>query len=130
MHMHIKFRGLIFCVFDWQENSWGINFCGHGSVVGTIIVRFAEYASYYGLILVDIRIPQNPRKFLHFKNFYVYGKAELSKYQLVYITIMYKTHGCCLIFLPPLSNSSSIGFRKSSNSPFSPKAPHSQLMMT
>ena len=26
-HMHTKFRGLIFCVFDWQENSWGINFC-------------------------------------------------------------------------------------------------------
>ena len=42
--MLIKFCGLISCVFDWEENSWGINFCGHGSMVGTIIVRFAKYA--------------------------------------------------------------------------------------
>ena len=52
---HIKFRGLIFCVVDWQENSWGINFHGHGGMVGTIIVRFAKYASYCGLIFVDKR---------------------------------------------------------------------------
>ena len=36
-HMCIKFRGLIFCIFDWQENSWGINLCGHGDVEGTIV---------------------------------------------------------------------------------------------
>ena len=53
--MRIKFHGSIFCVFDWQEYSWGIKFCGHGSMVGTIIVRFAKYASYCGLILVDKR---------------------------------------------------------------------------
>ena len=40
---YIKFRGLIFHAFDWQENSWGINFCSHGGVVGTIIVGFAKY---------------------------------------------------------------------------------------
>ena len=27
-----------FCVFDWQENSWEINFHDHGSVVSTVIV--------------------------------------------------------------------------------------------
>ena len=43
--MRIKFRGLIFRVVDWQENSWGINFCDHGSVVGTIAVGFAKYDS-------------------------------------------------------------------------------------
>ena len=53
--MCIKFRGLIFCVFAWQENSWSINFCGHGSVVGTIVAGFAKYASYCGLIFVDKR---------------------------------------------------------------------------
>ena len=53
--MCIKFCGLIFHVFDWHENSWGINFCGHGSMVGTIIVRFAMYASYCELIFVDKR---------------------------------------------------------------------------
>ena len=41
---HIKFRGLIFRIFDWQENLWGINFCGHGSMVGTIVIEFAKYA--------------------------------------------------------------------------------------
>ena len=41
--MCIKFCELIFCVFNWQKNLWGINFCGHGSVVGTIIVGFASY---------------------------------------------------------------------------------------
>ena len=41
----IKFRGLNFRVFGWQENSWGINFRGHSDVVGTIIVGiiFAVY---------------------------------------------------------------------------------------
>ena len=53
--MHIKFRGLNFHVFDWQENLWGINFCGHSGVVGTIVVRFAKYTSYCGLIFVDKR---------------------------------------------------------------------------
>ena len=33
---------LIFHVFDWQENSWGINFHGHGGVVDTIIIGFAN----------------------------------------------------------------------------------------
>ena len=54
-HMHIKFYGLIFCVFDWQLNAWDINFCGRDSMVGTIVVRFAKYASYCGLIFVDKR---------------------------------------------------------------------------
>ena len=41
-------------VFDLKEKkSWGINFCGHGSMVGTIIVRFAKHASYCGLIFMD-----------------------------------------------------------------------------
>ena len=35
-------------LFDWQENSWGINFRGYGSIVGTIVVGFAKYASYCG----------------------------------------------------------------------------------
>ena len=54
-HMHIKFFGLIFRAFDWQENLWDINFRGHGGVVGTIVVRFAKYASYCGLIFMDKR---------------------------------------------------------------------------
>ena len=33
----LNFVGKIF-VFGWQEDSWGINFRGHGSMVGTIIV--------------------------------------------------------------------------------------------
>ena len=41
----IKFCGLIFCDFDWKENSWGINFCGHGGVVGTMAVGFVTYAT-------------------------------------------------------------------------------------
>ena len=36
--MHIKICGLKFRVFGWQENSWDINFCGHGGMVCTIIV--------------------------------------------------------------------------------------------
>ena len=55
--MHIKFRGLIFRAFDWQENSWGINFHGHGGGVGTITIKFAKYANYCGLIFVDRGIP-------------------------------------------------------------------------
>ena len=51
----IKFHGLIFCVFDWQKNLWGINFRGHGGMVGTIVVRLAKYASYCVLIFVDKR---------------------------------------------------------------------------
>ena len=72
----IKFCRLIFRVFDWQENLWGINFHGNGGVVGTIIVGFAKYASYCGLIFMDRGIPQNPRKFIHLENFYVYGKSK------------------------------------------------------
>ena len=53
--MCIKFRGLIFHVFDWQENSWGINFHSHGNIVGRIIIGLAKYASYCGLIFVDKR---------------------------------------------------------------------------
>ena len=49
--MRIKFYGLIFRVFDWQENLWGINFCRHGGMAGKIVVGFAKYASYCGLIL-------------------------------------------------------------------------------
>ena len=70
--MHFKFRGLIFRVFDWQENLWGINFRSHHSVVGIIIiVGFAKYASYCGLIFVDKRHTMKstkiytPPKFLH-----------------------------------------------------------------
>ena len=69
-HKHIKFCGVIFCVFHWQENSWDINFHGHGGMVGTIVVRFAKYASYCGLIFVDKRHTMKstknytPRKFL------------------------------------------------------------------
>ena len=37
--MRIKFRGLIFHVFDWQEYLSGVNFRGHGGMVGTIIRR-------------------------------------------------------------------------------------------
>ena len=53
--MCLKFCGPIFRVFDWQENSWGINFRDYGGAIGTIIVRFAKYASYCGLIFVDKR---------------------------------------------------------------------------
>ena len=35
-------------------------FRGHGSVVGTIAVGFAKYASYCGLIFMDKGMPQNP----------------------------------------------------------------------
>ena len=46
---------IIFCAFDWQENLWGMNFHGHGSLVGTIVVGFAKYSSYCKLIFVDKR---------------------------------------------------------------------------
>ena len=55
--MCIKFCGLHFRVFEWQENLWDINFCDHGSMVGTIIVGFAKYASYCGLIVMDRGTP-------------------------------------------------------------------------
>ena len=48
----IKFYGLIFHVFDWQENSWDNYFYRRG-VEGTTVVRFAKYASYCGLTFVD-----------------------------------------------------------------------------
>ena len=64
-HTHIKFCG--FCFFDWQENSWGIYFCCHGSVVGTIIVQFAKYASYCGLIFMDKRHTMKFTKIIHSK---------------------------------------------------------------
>ena len=70
--MRIKFCGLIFHVFDWQEYLWGIYFRDHGSVVGTIVVGFAKYASYCGLSFMDKRHTTKsieiyvyiPRKFL------------------------------------------------------------------
>ena len=53
--IYSKFRGLNFGVFDWKENLWGINFHGHGGMVGTII-GFATYASSYcGVVFVDKR---------------------------------------------------------------------------
>ena len=58
---------------DWQENPWGINSCGHGGVVGTILVRFAKYASYWGLIFMDKRYTMKSIKFIHLENFYAYG---------------------------------------------------------
>ena len=67
--MRIKFCVLIFHVFDWQENSLGINFCGHGGVVGTIVVGFAKYASYFGLIFVDKRHTTKSMKFYMPQNF-------------------------------------------------------------
>ena len=67
-----------FCVFEWQENSWGINFCGHGGLVGTIVVGFAKYASYCGLLFVVRGIPQNPQKFMHLENLYAYGMFAMS----------------------------------------------------
>ena len=73
--MHIKFRELIFCVSDWQENLWGINFCGHGSMVRIIIVGLAKYASYCGLIFVDKRHTMKPTKIIYL---YVYGIYEVS----------------------------------------------------
>ena len=71
--MCINFCGLIFRAFNWQENLWGINFCGHVGVVGIIIVGFAKYASYGGLIFVDRGISQNPQKFIYLENFYTHG---------------------------------------------------------
>ena len=74
-----KFRGLIFRVFDWQENLRGVSFHSNGGMVGTIIVRFAKfakYASYCGLIFVDRGIPQSPYKFIHLESFYAYGTIE------------------------------------------------------
>ena len=70
---HIKFHGLNFRFFDWKENSWDINFCGYGGMVVTIIVRFAKYASYCGLIFVDKRHTakstkiHTPRNFLRIR---------------------------------------------------------------
>ena len=43
VHTCIKFRGLNFHVFDWQDNSRGINFHDHGGVVGTFVVEYARY---------------------------------------------------------------------------------------
>ena len=61
--MRNKFPGLIFRDFDWQENSRSINFRGNGGVISTIIVGFAKYANYCGLIFVDRGIPRNSQKF-------------------------------------------------------------------
>ena len=69
------FRGLIFRVFDWRENSWGINFRGHGSMVGTMVVGFAKYASYCGLIFVGKRHTTKSAKIIHLKNFYTYSNC-------------------------------------------------------
>ena len=60
----------IFVFCDWQENLWAISFRGCGSVSGTIVVGFAKYTSYCGLISVDKRYAMKskeiniPQKFL------------------------------------------------------------------
>ena len=41
-------HGLIFHVFDWQENFWVINFCGHGSVVVQLLLNLLSM-----LVIVD-----------------------------------------------------------------------------
>ena len=69
--MHIKFRGLNFCVL---KKIVGINFCGYGSMEGTIVVEFAKYASYCGLIFVDKRHTIKSMKIYKSKNFHTYGK--------------------------------------------------------
>ena len=63
--MHIKFRGLIFRVSDWQENSWGLYFRHHvmSGVEGYIKKNLAEAVLYNhcwicscrGLIFMDKR---------------------------------------------------------------------------
>ena len=52
------------------------------SMVDTIVVGFAKYASYCGLILMDRGIPCNPRKFMHLENFYTYS-ISTSKLKIV-----------------------------------------------
>ena len=44
----LNFVGKIF-VFGCQENFWGINFRGHGGVVGTIIVEYAIGINFRGV---------------------------------------------------------------------------------
>ena len=64
----IKFRGLIFCVFDWQENLWGINFRGHGGEYNC-----CQICQVCWLLCLWIRsVPQNLRKYIHLENFYAY----------------------------------------------------------
>ena len=55
----IKFRGLNFRVFGWQENSWGINFRGHSNVVGTIIVGIIFVVYKFSWIKECHVIPEN-----------------------------------------------------------------------
>ena len=84
----IKFRGLNFRVFGWQENSWGINFRGHSDVVGTIVV---------GIIFVDKRIPKfNTRTVNH--NYFDYrnGRALILNVGRILRTVQFSL----LIFQP------------------------------
>ena len=52
-HTCIKFSGLI---FDQQENSWSINFCGHDDVVVIIIVGFASFYNRLYLLLICLLV--------------------------------------------------------------------------
>ena len=67
----MKLRRLIFHVFDWQENSWSVSCRGHGGLVGTIVIGFAKYPGYCGLIFLYKRYTTKsmkiyaPQKFLH-----------------------------------------------------------------
>ena len=74
--MRNKFCGLIFRVFDWQENSWGINFHGNGGVVSTIIVGFSKYA---------IVCTTKSMKIIHLKNFYMYSNTRILQENTVFV---------------------------------------------
>ena len=62
--MCIKFCELIFCIFDWQENLWGINFHGCDGMVGTIVVRFGLIFVVKKHTMKSTKI-YTPWKFLH-----------------------------------------------------------------
>ena len=46
---------------------------GQSSWVGIIVVGYAKYVSYCGLIFVGKGISLNPQKFIHLKNFYAHS---------------------------------------------------------
>ena len=64
----LNFVGYIF-VFLIGKKIRGVffNFCGNGSMVGTIVVGFAKYVSCCGLIFMDKR---HTTKFMHLENLY------------------------------------------------------------
>ena len=84
----------------WLEKYLGsINFHGYGSVVGTIIVRFAKYASYYGLIFVDKRHTtksRNPWKFIYLHNNTVFNCVNHED-------SLQLSPAACLQYLPGIS---------------------------